>query len=54
MSLVLHERYVLNDIFVQINIVRCAYMLIFFIMHMFAWVWYMHQNVHAYVHILRH
>ena len=21
-------------------------MLTFFIMHMFAWVWYMHQNVH--------
>ena len=29
-------------------------MLTFFIMDMFAWVWYMHQNVHAYVHMLRH
>ena len=47
-------RYVLNDIFVQINILRCAYMLTIFIMHMFAWVWYMHQNVHADVHMLRH
>ena len=29
-------------------------MLTFFIMHMFAWVWYMYQNVHAYVHMLIH
>ena len=33
MSLVVCVRYVLNNIFVQITILRCAYMLIFFIMH---------------------
>ena len=47
-------RYVLNDIFVQINILRYVYMLTFFIMYMFAWVWYMYQNVHTYVYMLRH
>ena len=31
----------------------CIYVHIF-IMHMLAGVWYMHQNVHAYVHMLRH
>ena len=54
MSLVVCVRYVVNNIFVQINILRCAYILTFFIMHMFAWVWYMHQNVHAKEHILRY
>ena len=54
MSLVVCVGYVLSDIFVQINILSCAYMLTFFIMHMFAWVCYMHQNVHACVHMLRH
>ena len=54
MSIVVCVRYVLNDIFVQINILRCAYILTFFIMYMFAWVWNMHQNVHAYVHMLGH
>ena len=34
MSLAVCVRYVLNDIFVQIKILRCAYMLTFFIMHM--------------------
>ena len=29
-------------------------MLTSFILHMFVWVWYMHQNVHAYMHMLRH
>ena len=29
-------------------------MLTFFILNMFAWVWYMHQNVPAYVYMLRH
>ena len=29
-------------------------MLTFFIMHMFSWVWYIHQNVNTYVHMLRH
>ena len=49
MSLVVCVRYVLSfcsDKYIKM----CIYAHIF-IMHMFVWVWYMDQNVHAYVYV---